>query len=93
VRALVERPPLHTAREIDAIISRLRRHAGVASVVDFGAGSGRLTIPLLRQRYSVLAVAVGDGSLDNLGRLARRLRPPPPLRTGRLQPTWYIFCR
>jgi 2-polyprenyl-3-methyl-5-hydroxy-6-metoxy-1,4-benzoquinol methylase len=84
-QALVERPPLHTAREINAVISGLRKHDGVASVVDFGAGSGRLTIPLLRQRYSVLAVDVSDGSLDNLRRLARRLRLPPP-RTARRLP-------
>jgi SAM-dependent methyltransferase len=83
-QALVERPPLHTAREIDTIISRLRRHRGVASVVDFGAGSGRLTIPLLRQRYSVLAVDVSDGSLDNLGRLAGRLHLPSPPTARRL---------
>jgi 2-polyprenyl-3-methyl-5-hydroxy-6-metoxy-1,4-benzoquinol methylase len=83
-QALVERPPLHTAREIDAIISRLRWHHGVASVVDFGAGSGRLTIPLLRQRYSVLAVDVSDGSLDNLRRLARRLHLPSPPTARRL---------
>jgi SAM-dependent methyltransferase len=83
-RALVERPPLHTAREIDAIISRLRRHGDVASVVDFGAGSGRLTVPLLRQRYSVLAVDVSAGSLDNLRRLAQRLRLPLPPTARRL---------
>jgi SAM-dependent methyltransferase len=77
-QALVERPPLHTAREIEAIISRLRQHADVESVVDFGAGSGRLAIPLLRQRYSVLAVDVSDKSLDNLRRLARRLSLPSP---------------
>jgi SAM-dependent methyltransferase len=83
-QALVQRPPRHTAREIDAILSRLRRHGGVASVVDFGAGSGRLTIPLLRQRYSVLAVDVSDRSLDNLRRLAQRLRLPPPPTARRL---------
>jgi SAM-dependent methyltransferase len=83
-QALVQRPPRHTAREIDAIISRLRRHGGVASVVDFGAGSGRLTIPLLRRRYSVLAVDGSDRSLDNLRRLAQRLRLPPPPTARRL---------
>jgi 2-polyprenyl-3-methyl-5-hydroxy-6-metoxy-1,4-benzoquinol methylase len=77
-QALVERPPLHTSREIDAIISRLRQHPGVQSVVDFGAGSGRLTIPLLRQRYSVLAVDVSDKSMDNMRSLAQRLSLPPP---------------
>jgi SAM-dependent methyltransferase len=77
-QALVERPPLHTSREIDAILFRLRQHPGVESVVDFGAGSGRLTVPLLRQRYSVLAVDVSDKSLENMRSLAQRLSLPPP---------------
>ena len=77
-QALVERPPLHTSREIDAVISRLRQHPDVESIVDFGAGSGRLTIPLLRQRYSVLAVDVSDKSLGNMRSLAQRLSLPPP---------------
>ena len=77
-RALVERPPLHTSREIDAVISRLRQPPGVESVVDFGAGSGRLTIPLLRHRYSVVAVDVSSKSLENLKSLARRLSLPAP---------------
>jgi 2-polyprenyl-3-methyl-5-hydroxy-6-metoxy-1,4-benzoquinol methylase len=83
-QALVERPPLHTSREIDAVISRLRQHAGVESVVDFGAGSGRLTIPLLRRRYSVLAVDVSDKSLDKLKRLAQKLSLPPPSTSRQL---------
>jgi 2-polyprenyl-3-methyl-5-hydroxy-6-metoxy-1,4-benzoquinol methylase len=89
-QALVERPPLHTSREIDAVITRLRRHPGVESVVDFGAGSGRLTIPLLRQGYSVLAVDVSDRSLDNMRRLARRLSLPPP-PTARRLPQYETF--
>jgi 2-polyprenyl-3-methyl-5-hydroxy-6-metoxy-1,4-benzoquinol methylase len=77
-QALVVRPPLHTSNEINAVISRLQRHPGIESIVDFGAGSGRLTIPLLRHRYSVLAVDVSDRSLDNLRLLAERLSLPPP---------------
>jgi SAM-dependent methyltransferase len=84
-QALVERPPLHTASEIGLLIGRLRRHPGIESVVDFGAGSGRLTIPLLRQGYWVLAVDVSDKSLENLRRLAARLSLPAP-RTARHLP-------
>jgi SAM-dependent methyltransferase len=83
-QALVERPPLHTANEIGLLIERLRRHPGIESVVDFGAGSGRLTIPLLRQGYSVLAVDVSDKSLENLRNLAARLSLPPPESARRL---------
>jgi 2-polyprenyl-3-methyl-5-hydroxy-6-metoxy-1,4-benzoquinol methylase len=77
-QALVVRPPLHTSNEIHAVITRLQQHPGIESIVDLGAGSGRLTIPLLRQRYSVLAVDVSDRSLGNLRRLAERLSLPSP---------------
>ena len=77
-QALVVRPPLHTSNELNAVLARLGRHPGIESVVDFGAGSGRLTIPLLRHRYSVLGVDVSDKSLDNLRRLAERLSLPAP---------------
>jgi 2-polyprenyl-3-methyl-5-hydroxy-6-metoxy-1,4-benzoquinol methylase len=85
-QALVVRPPLHTANEIDSVIERLRRHPGIESVVDFGAGSGRLTIPLLRQQLSVLAVDVSDRSLENLRSLAARLSLPPPATARQLPP-------
>jgi 2-polyprenyl-3-methyl-5-hydroxy-6-metoxy-1,4-benzoquinol methylase len=75
---LVVRPPLHTSNEIAAVIARLRRHPGITSVVDFGAGSGRLTVPLLRHGFSVLAVDVSDRSLASLRQLAERLSLPSP---------------
>jgi 2-polyprenyl-3-methyl-5-hydroxy-6-metoxy-1,4-benzoquinol methylase len=83
-QTLVVRPPRHTANEINAIIQRLQQHPRVQSVADFGAGSGRLTIPLLRQRYSVLAVDVSARSLDNLKSLAERLSLPSPTTTRHL---------
>jgi SAM-dependent methyltransferase len=83
-QALVVSPPRHTANEIDAILQRLRRHPGIESVADFGAGSGRLTIPLLRQRYSVLAVDLSTRSLDNLRSLAARLSLPSPATSRQL---------
>jgi 2-polyprenyl-3-methyl-5-hydroxy-6-metoxy-1,4-benzoquinol methylase len=85
-QALVASPPLHTSNEINSIIERLRQHPGIESIVDFGAGSGRLTIPLLRQRYSVLAVDVSDRSLDNLRSLAAQLSLPSPRTTHHLPP-------
>jgi hypothetical protein len=94
-QALVERPPLHTAREIDAIISRLRRHGGVASVVDFGAGSGRLTIPLLRHTTRSSEPTSSITSIST-----RTCRPSTtPCARGRVifsepggcNPTWYIY--
>jgi 2-polyprenyl-3-methyl-5-hydroxy-6-metoxy-1,4-benzoquinol methylase len=77
-QALVLRPPLHTSNEIAAVIGRLRQHPEIKSVVDFGAGSGRLTVPLLRHGFSVLAVDVSDRSLESLKQLAERLSLASP---------------
>jgi SAM-dependent methyltransferase len=85
-QALVLAPPLHTRHEIGAVMEKLEQHAAIRSVVDFGAGSGRLTIPLLRRRYSVLAVDVSDGSLANLKRLAASLGLPSPATARELPP-------
>jgi hypothetical protein len=75
---LVVRPPQHTLNEIEAVIGRLRQQPGIRSVVDFGAGSGRLTVPFLRHGFSVLAVDVSDRSLESLKNLVERLSLPSP---------------
>ena len=64
---LVLDPPYHTAREIDLMINGLP--AG-SSLADFGAGTGRLAIPLLRRGHEVCAVDISDESLERLLRLA-----------------------
>lgn len=83
---LVVHPPLHTSTEIRTIIERLRQHPEIRSVVDLGAGSGRLTVPLLRDGFSVLAVDVSDGSLESLNDLVRRLSLPAAATARRLPP-------
>jgi SAM-dependent methyltransferase len=68
-------PPPHTRLEIEAVVTRLRA-AGIGHgdrVVDFGAGTGRLTIPLLREGYAVTSVDVSTESLASIEALARRL--------------------
>lgn len=42
-----------------------------ARVIDFGAGNGRLAIPLAQMGYEVLAVDASQAMLDDLGRRAR----------------------
>jgi 2-polyprenyl-3-methyl-5-hydroxy-6-metoxy-1,4-benzoquinol methylase len=69
------RPSPHARLEIEALLTRLRA-AGIRRgerVVDFGVGTGRLTIPLLREGYAVTAVDVSAGSLACIEGLARRL--------------------
>jgi SAM-dependent methyltransferase len=81
---LVVRPPLHTLNEIEAVIGSLRQQPGIRSVVDFGAGNGRLTVPLLRHGFSVLAVDVSDRSLESLKNLVERLSLPSPATASHL---------
>jgi 2-polyprenyl-3-methyl-5-hydroxy-6-metoxy-1,4-benzoquinol methylase len=64
--ARILRPPLHTRREIAIILNRLHDVRTGTMVVDFGAGSGRLTIPLLQVGFSVLAIDVSAASLARL---------------------------
>lgn len=67
------RPPLHTRLEIEEILKRIKsRQQGY--VLDFGAGSGRLTIPLLQAGYKVHAVDISEVSLKNLKSLADKLQ-------------------
>jgi len=66
-------PPRHTALEIRGVLDALRSLPTGASVLDFGAGTGRLTFTLARQGYQVLAVDVSEASLAALEGLAARL--------------------
>lgn len=72
-RDLVVAPPLHTAQELEGVLVAL---AGVPldrPVIDFGAGTGRLTIALARIGYRVLAVDISGRSLAVLTRVAHEL--------------------
>lgn len=72
-RAAILEPPRHTAFEIQGVMDRLDGVPAGAEVVDFGSGTGRLSIPLARAGFSVLAVDVSDRSLDELSAIARDL--------------------
>jgi 2-polyprenyl-3-methyl-5-hydroxy-6-metoxy-1,4-benzoquinol methylase len=71
--ALVD-PPLRTRLEhayIESAVAKAR--GGHGPVVDFGAGTGRLTIGLARAGYNVIAVDRSRSSLDVLEGVARQL--------------------
>ena len=78
---LIQRPPYHTAREVGKVLHRLRDLPTAAAVADFGAGTGRLTIPLLQDGFSVCAIDVSEESLRRLRELAGSLSTGP-LRTA-----------
>jgi SAM-dependent methyltransferase len=69
-QASILAPPLHTRLEIQAILTRLNVSDPEATILDFGAGTGRLTIPLLQRGFSVLSVDISDQSLKKLTTLA-----------------------
>lgn len=66
-------PPLHTQLEIEEILKRIKSSTQ-GHVADFGAGSGRVTIPLLRAGYKVYAIDISQASLKNLKSLADKLK-------------------
>lgn len=70
---LILKPPFHTQLELEAIQNRLN---GLSKglIMDFGAGSGRVTFPLLQNGYSIVAVDVSKKSLFNLRSLARKFK-------------------
>jgi 2-polyprenyl-3-methyl-5-hydroxy-6-metoxy-1,4-benzoquinol methylase len=75
-RTAVVTPPRHTEVEGRNVLERLDVARGDGPVIDFGAGTGRLSIALARAGYAVLAVDVSDRSLEVLRETAQELRLP-----------------
>lgn len=65
-RAAVRAPPMHTEVELEHVLDAVRGVRGQGAVIDFGAGTGRLTVALARDGHSVLAVDVSRSSLREL---------------------------
>lgn len=63
-------PPFYTKIEIDTLIGLLPPKT--KTVTEFGAGTGRLTIPLLRRKLKVTAVDISQKSLNKLVSLAKQ---------------------
>lgn len=70
---LILNPPLHAVLEVNEIMKRIVGLNSMDYIVDFGAGSGRLTIPLLKNNFSVYAIDVSERSLKNLRETAKKL--------------------
>jgi SAM-dependent methyltransferase len=69
---LLAHMPYHTKQETMYLLNALRPYQG-KPIVDFGAGSGRVTIPLLESRFPVIAVDISKKSLANLTDMANNL--------------------
>lgn len=71
---LILHPPLHTYLEIEALLKTLPKAEVKKLIIDFGAGSGRVTIPLLQRKYSVTAVDISNNSLKKIDFITKKLR-------------------
>lgn len=65
------KPPLHTVYELNRFISLLTNTIAGNNIIDFGSGTGRITLPLLEKKFHVSAVDVSSESLLSLERLAK----------------------
>ncbi len=72
-RGRVLLPPLHSAQELAGVLAALAGVPRDRPVIDFGAGTGRLTIALARAGYRVLAVDTNERSLAVLADIASAL--------------------
>lgn len=68
---LINNPPVHVATEIESLIKKIGKER---MVTDFGSGTGRLTIPLLKKGYIVAAVDVSRKSLSKLKNITTKYR-------------------
>lgn len=71
---LIYNPPSHTILETEALLAPLHHPGKDITVIDFGAGSGRITIPLLQKGYFVDAVDLSNQSLNNIAAIAKKLK-------------------
>jgi len=69
---LILNPPVHTREEIGAIVKHIKIKK-LEKVADFGAGTGRLTIPLAQHGFRVVAVDVSTKSLERLRKVSKKL--------------------
>lgn len=65
--------PFHTKLEVNVLLDRLKHIKGKL-IMDFGAGNGRISIPLLQKGFSVYSIDVSKKSLFNLAKLAKHLK-------------------
>lgn len=68
---LIFNPPLHCVVEYEYIKNQLPQSGAIA---DYGAGSGRMTIPSLQAGYQVTAVDISPKSLSNLQKVAKGMK-------------------
>lgn len=76
---LILNPPIHTQNEIDELLEKLDTNISEGKIADFGAGSGRVTIPLIKKGYTVYSIDISEESLANLTKVCEKESLKPPI--------------
>ncbi len=71
---LLIKPKYHTFLELKSILDRLTDINKGESIIDFGSGTGRVTIFLLQKSHKIYAVDISKKSLDSLKKVATHLK-------------------
>ena len=74
-------PPPHVQEELNQIIILIKKNSKNRNIVDFGSGTGRLTIPLLKNGFTVTSVDISNKSLLNLHHNAAKIKKQKRLKT------------
>lgn len=74
-------PPPHVQDELNTIILLIKKNSQKRKIVDFGSGNGRLTIPLLKNGFTVTSVDISNKSLLNLQYNAVKINKQKQLKT------------
>lgn len=72
----IEHPPLHTKLEMEGVVKAMRGVPLDGTVLDFGAGTGRISIALAKEGHHILAVDISETSLADLRDVAERFHLP-----------------
>jgi len=70
---LLFRPPLYVRQELSILLSKIP--SGIKKIVDFGCGTGRLTIPLLKKGYLIQGVDISSQSIEVLKQNIEKIAP------------------
>lgn len=73
-------PPEHVEKETSIIINLLKKK-NIKEVIDFGSGTGRLAIPLLKNNIKTTAVDISRKSLEKLENLSKKINKNSYLKT------------
>ncbi|MGC4189962.1 MAG: class I SAM-dependent methyltransferase [Thermomicrobiales bacterium] len=84
-------PPLHTTLELEGVVQAMHAAPPDGEVVDFGAGTGRISVALAKNGYRVLAVDISESSLSDLKQVVTSLSLPS-IETSTELPTDRTFA-